>query len=486
MRNIIGKNSDKNKQKNIFSINNKIISNSQVIAQEFNNFFVSIGPQLASNISSSTNHMVYMNTVANSIFIPDITTIEVINVILLLKNSCAGWDDIPAYVMKRCINVYIEPLTHIIDKSMKEGVFPSELKLAKVVPIFKSGDSSKITNYRPISVLSFFSKVFERDSRNVLYKYQFGFRHKHSTQQAIITLVNKITSSLDTGDLVIGVFLDLKKAFDTVDHKILLDKMHAYGIRGNILRWFRSYLTNRSQFVSYDGRQSEIQSITCGVPQGSILGPLLFIIYMNDICNVSELLFTVLYADDTCVVIHGKDMLSIITTLNHELHMLSTWLKANKLSLNTDKTYYMIFHRARIKLPDTDYPIIINNSSLSNIKNHKYLGVILDSKMSWIQHIAYVKNKVAKGIGIMFKARTYLDRRSLINLYNAYIYPYLIYCVESWGNAPKCHLDQLYIWKKKLLGLLLFLIIIKLHMCLLNIYLENSRSYHYIISYKTE
>ena len=225
--------------------------------------------------------------------------------------------------------------------------------------------------------------------------------------------------------------------------------MHAYGIRGNILRWFCSYLTNRSQFVSYDSRQCKIQSITCGVPQGSILGPLLFIIYMNDIWNVSELLFTVLYADDTCVVIHGKDMLSIITTLNHELHMLSTWLKANKLSLNTDKTYYMIFHRARINLPDTDYPIIMNNSSVSDVKNHKYLGVILDCKMSWIQHIAYVKNKVAKVIGIMFKAITYLDKRSLINLYNAYIFPYLIYCVESWSNVPKCHLDQLYILQKK-------------------------------------
>ena len=129
----------------------------------------------------------------------------------------------------------------------------------------------------------------------------------------------------------------------------------------------------------------------------------------------------------------------------------------------------------------------MNNSSLSNIKNHKYLGVILDSKMSWIQHISYVKNKVAKGIGIMFKAIPYLDRRSLINLYNAYIYPYLIYCVESWGNALKCHLDQLYILQKKeFLGLLLFQIIIKLHMCLLNIYLENSSSYHYILSYKTE
>ena len=137
------------------------------------------------------------------------------------------------------------------------------------------------------------------DSLNVLYKYQFGFRHKHSTQQAIITLFNKMTSSLDTGDLVIGVFLGLKKAFDTVDHKILLDKMHPYGIMWNILRWFRSYLTNRSQFVSYDGWQSAIHSIACSVPQCTILGPLLFIIYMNDICNVSELLFIVLYADDT-------------------------------------------------------------------------------------------------------------------------------------------------------------------------------------------
>ena len=228
--------------------------------------------------------------------------------------------------------------THTFDKSIKEGVFPPELKLAKVVPIFKSDDSSKITNYRSISVLSFFSKVFERvmynnitdfiDSLNIIYKYQFGFRHKYSTQQAIITLVNKITSSLDTSDLDIGVILDLKKAFDTVDHKILLDKMHVYGIRRHMLRWFHIYLTNRSQFVSYDVRQFAIQYITCADPHGSIhacvssrgaqstelvslyigywtlnnyyyylllllliLGPLLFIIYMNDICNVTVTLY---------------------------------------------------------------------------------------------------------------------------------------------------------------------------------------------------
>ena len=155
------------------------------------------------------------------------------------------------------------------------------------------------------------------ESVNVLYNYQFRFRQRHSTQQPSITLVNKITSSRDTGDLVIGVFLDLKKAVDTVDHNILFDKMHAYGIRGNTWRWFHSYLSNRSHFVSYDGIQSTIQYIRCGVPQGSVLVPLLFIICMNDICNVSELLFTVLYADDASVVIHGKCMSSIITILNH-------------------------------------------------------------------------------------------------------------------------------------------------------------------------
>ena len=169
------------------------------------------------------------------------------------------------------------PLTHVINKSLKEGVFPSELKLAKVVPIFKAGATNKITNYRPISVLSFFSKVFEKiiyhklieflDHNDILYCYQFGFRQRHSTQQAIITLVNKITSCLDCGDLVIGIFLDLKKAFDTVDHKILIKKLYAYGIRGVALKLLESYLSGRFQYVVYDYQQSATLSITCGVPQ---------------------------------------------------------------------------------------------------------------------------------------------------------------------------------------------------------------------------
>ena len=284
------------------------------------------------------------------------------------------------------------PLTHIINKSLKEGVFPSELNLAKVVPIFNAGATNKITNYRPISVLSFFSKVFEKiiynkliefmDHSDILYSYQFCFRQRHSTQQAIITLVNKITSCLDNGYLVIGVFLDLKKAFDTVDHKILLKKLYAYGIRGVALKLLESYLSGRFQYVVYDYQQSATLSITCGVPQGSVLGPLLFIIYMNDICNVSRLLFTILYADDTSVLVNGKSLNLIIEIVNSELQLLSTWLKSNKLSLNTTKSYYVVFHRARMKLPINSIKMNIDNANIMEVHCIKYLGVILDSKLS--------------------------------------------------------------------------------------------------------
>ena len=213
LKTIIGKNTTNTKNKINFSINNTVITDSQMIADEFNNFFVSIGPQLANNISNTVSPLSYVHSVVNSIVISTITTLEVMNINLSTKNSSPGWDDIPACVTKKCIDHYIEPLTHIINNSIQEGVFTSELKLARVVPLLKSGDSNQITNFRPISVQTFFSKrvmynhlVHFLDSNARLCQYQFGFRQRHSTQQAIITVVEKITSSLDNGDLVIGVF----------------------------------------------------------------------------------------------------------------------------------------------------------------------------------------------------------------------------------------------------------------------------------------
>ena len=291
---------------------------------------------------------------------------------------------------------------------------------------------------------------------DIIYKYQFGFRKKHSTQHAIITLVDRITSSLDSGNLVIGVFLDLKKAFDTVDHQILTKKLFSYGIRGNTLKWFQSYLTDRSQYVTYDGIESKVLPIKYGVPQGSILGPLLFIIYMNDIFNVSNFLFTILYADDTCVTLDGKSLENLITLMNQELHLLYIWLQSNKLTLNVQKTYYIIFHRARLKLHNTTIDLQMGDCNLNKANNLKYLSVIIDDSISWVHHITYIKNKISKGIGIMSKASKYLQRKSLLTLYYSYIYPYMIYCIEAWGNASNCHLDQLYKIQKKVIRLISF------------------------------
>ena len=408
--------------------------------------------------------MSYINSIEHSIVITDISYTEVTQVISTLKNSSAGWDELPTFVAKKCISGYIEPLTYLINTSFTEGVFPKELKLARVVPIFKIGDKTELTNYRPISVLSFFSKVFEKimythlldfiEQNKIIYKHQYGFRQKHSTQHAIITLVDRITNSLDKGDIVISIFLDLKKAFDTVDHPTLLNKLYAYGIRGNAFNWFKSYLSERSQYVVYDSKQSKTQTVQCGVPQGSILGPLLFIIYMNDICNASELLFSILYADDTSVQISGNDITDLVSSMNAELELLSRWFKANKLCLNAQKTFYLVFHRARIK--DHELSIQIDGSTLNRSRNIKYLGVIIDHKLNWCEHIAHVKNKVSKGIGILYKARQFLGKKSLHNLYYSYIYPYLIYCIEVWGSACQTHLHPLFLVQKKIVRIITF------------------------------
>ena len=465
LKNMIGKHSCRSKPTMHFNINNESVSNSTDIAESFNNFFVSIGPQLAENISCETNPLTYVNNIERSIVILDVTCEEIKGVIHSLNNSSSGWDEIPTFLVKKCVDSFIEPLTYLVNSSISEGIFPSELKLARVVPIFKSGDPSLITNYRPISVLSFFSKVFEKvmynhiisfmNKNDVLYDQQFGFRQKHSTQQAIIMLVDKITRSLNAGDIVISVFLDLKKAFDTVDHHILFKKLYAYGIRGKVLKWFHSYLFNRSQYVIYDDMQSETHHVKCGVPQGSIMGPLLFIIYMNDICNVSKFLYAILYADDTCVLLNGKDLNNLIQSMNTELDLLSTWLKSNKLSLNTHKTFFQLFHRARIKT-NNSVNIIVDKCVLNKVTSIKYLGVIIDHKLNWIEHISYVKNKISKGIGILYKARQFLEKRDLLNLYYSYIYPYLIYCIEIWGCAAKSHMNPLYLTQKKIIRIITF------------------------------
>ena len=461
LKTILALNGNSEKRKLSLKINNVAVTNSKDIANGFNNVL----SELAKGIHSDINPLTYVNNISNSIAIFNVSCEEVRNIIHSLKNSSAGHDEFPTFVGKLCVDSYIEPLTFLINSSLKTGVFPSELKLARVVPIFKAGDSSALTNYRPISVLTFFAKVFEKivynkllnfiSDNNILYDNQYGFRKGRSTQQAIITLVDKIAKSQDIGDIVITLLIDLKKAFDTIDHRILLRKLYSYGIRGSMLKWMESYLTDRSQYVVFDGKVSETRSIECGVPQGSILGPLLFIISVNDICNVSPMLFKILYADDTCVLISGNHLNDLIDRLNTELISLNNWFKANKLSLNTNKSFFMTFHRSRIK-PNVINRVVIDNHQLTQVNSAKYLGVIIDHKLNWIEHISYVKSKMSKGIGIMFKARQFLTKKALLMLYHAYIYPYMTYCIEVWGCASQTQLNCLFLLQKKIIRIMSF------------------------------
>ena len=238
------------------------------------------------------------------------TDYEIADVILNLKQTNSlGYDDIPMHIIKSSNSELSYILSHIINCSMVEGIFPDSLKIAKIIPIYKSGDSKSLTNYRPISILSVFSKIFEKiisirlkqfmTSNNILHENQFGFRSGLSTSMALLQLVDELTESIDSKKVTIGVFVDLAKAFDTIDHDILLKKMLHYGIRGVALRYFRSYLENRKQFVSIDGLKSDLSTIVCGVPQGSILGPILFLLYINDLNSVSKILKTIMFADNT-------------------------------------------------------------------------------------------------------------------------------------------------------------------------------------------
>ena len=394
------------------------------------------GPKLSEKIDSSVNPLKYVKCNKTHIKLPYISEDEISRTINSLKNASAGWDNIPTFVVKKVSKHIIRPLTYLINKSIEQGIFPDEFKVAKVFPIYKSGDKKCISNYRPISVLSFFFKVIEKgmynhlidfiDDNNILSKHQFGFRKNHSTNHAGIALVDKISTALDMGKVAIGCFIDLKKAFETVNHFILINKLRKYGIHGNILEWFISYLDNRKQYVFYNGSKSNDQYISCGVPQGSILGPLLFILYINDLSNISESLTSILFADDTTVIVESDSVSDAIALMKLELIKLNIfWLQANKLTLNTTKTHYMVFDRG--KKQSGNNLLTLNNKSIDYVKFTKFLGVIIDEQLNWLNPISYVKNKISKGFGIILRARKFsLKKRSRISIMPLYYFTFYI------------------------------------------------------------
>ena len=445
-----------------FKHDGKVYNTKQDISNGFNDYFINVGPRLASKIPSShiTNNKIPNMNFPNSFYLTPTCPAEVSNVIERLKSKTSyGHDEISPKLAKATALSISQPISHITNMSFQKGIFPKDLKKAKVIPIYKNKEKSTFSNYRPISLLPAFSKIIERLVYNRLYKYikanrildpaQYGFQSKLSTDHAIIELQNRIVDNLSKNRHCIGIFIDLSKAFDTLDHKIMLDKLHAYGIRGIAHSWFSSYLQNRLQFTNYLSCHSITGTVSCGVPQGSILGPLLFLLYMNDITSTCKECKPILFADDTTLLYQHSDLDSLRQKINNELKLLSDWFACNKLSLNIEKTQYVLFEKSKGTSAANSDDLMINGKKITYVKNVKFLGIHIDYKMKWDIHISKKCNQISKTLSVITRLKNFLPKWTLITLYNSLILPHLTYGIVAWGNANAYLLKRMFILQKR-------------------------------------
>ena len=455
MKNIVNRNKTRKVHNKFKMGDGSIISDGTLISNKFNDFFTNIEPNLAKKIPyQDISHLDFMGPpLVNSIFLTHVTNAEICEILKSLKNGAAGHDEINAMSFNVVSSLITEPLTYVCNLSLAQGVFPDELKLANVLPLYKNDDPYAFSNYRPVSLSNVLSKVFEKVMYNRLiefwetYKFfvnqQFGFRKLHSSFMALMMLMDKLITALENNEIVIGIFLDFSKAFDTVDHKILLSKLSHYDIRGVAHSWF----------TSYNGTSSATRNIICGVPQGSILGPLLFLIYINDLCDACKYTAPILFADDTNLFCNGSDLEALETNINQELAKISKWLKTNKLSFNVQKTHYMVFTKRRVGR--FRLQLMIDGENIDEVEKTKFLGIIIDNKLNWKKHISYITGKVSRGVGMIIKARNYLNRDGLRCLYYSLVYPYFTYCNHIWGSTYKSNLRKLVVLQNKVLRIIL-------------------------------
>ena len=328
---------------------------------------------------------------------------------------------------------------------MLSGTFPDELKIAKVIPLFKSGNRNLMSNYRPISILPTLSKIFEKlmhtrtyqflDENQVLYNYQFGFRKAHSTVHAVQTAIHSVTKALDTTYQCMGIFIDFSKAFDTIQHNILLDKLYHYGVRGIAHTLISSYLSNRKQFVYYDNEcYSALEDINVGVPQGSVLGPLFFILYVNDIISCAEASVEfILFVDDTNIFIYAPTSEELYCKANKVLRQLKSYIDANYLHINLKKSKYIHFRSNRQNtISNTVYYDICQ---LEQVPNIKFLGIIISETLVWNEHVKSVTRKLSKITGSLYKIRRCISKAMLRNVYYVLVNSQLMYGISIWGSG---------------------------------------------------
>lgn len=431
-----------------------------------NSYFVNVGRNLANDIKPPnycpplSQKYLPKTSISNSLGIISTNESQVLNIIQGLRGNCAtGCDGIPAKLIKDSRLILAPSIAHICNLSFESGVFPNAFKKALVSPIFKSGDRHEVSNYRPISILTSLSKILERilninltnflNKYNVIARNQFGFRSGVSTEDAVVSLTDAIVRRIDKKHKCYAIFLDLSKAFDTVSVPKLVSKMENAGVRGNSLAIFNDYLRNRVQCVKIGDNVSSENPIDIGVPQGSILGPTLFQIYVNDLCNLSIPfcdIFT--YADDTALVVHGKSWLEAKSNAEKSLEIVMDWLSLNLLTLNLQKTKFIRFSIAGSIKPPLDSCLIrahtcsgittnCNCLSIDMVANLKYLGIHIDERLDWKTHIENTSKRCRKLMYLFRGLRQVADMDLLKMIYITLCQSILTYCIPVWGGTHK-------------------------------------------------
>jgi hypothetical protein len=478
---ILGK-SKKSDTINQININDIPASDPTLIANHFNSFFTSIGTKISNsvkNVAKQPEDYIDYGRIIPEMSLGNTTPEHILKIIkkskIKLSNDIFG---ILNKMVKFIGAEIAKPLSHIFNISLANGTFPYMLKQCRVIPIFKAGNRLECDNYRPISLLSSISKVLEKivsekllhhlTANDLLYVHQYGFLPKKSAEHNLLHIINYVTNALNDGNYCIGVFLDLKKAFDVCSHSILLKKLAKMGINGIALNWFKTYLAGRSQRVDINGNLSDELNLDISVIQGSILGPILFLCYINDFYSATSL-FSVLFADDTTCLSKGKVLKDLIDYVNGELQKIAMWFRSNKMAVNTSKTKFVIFRTRGKLINDEECVLLFNNNEpgqpadpelITQIdrihnggeeKSFKLLGVLFDEYLSFNSHIQQLCSKISKSLFCINRIKNFVNGESLKQLYYAMVHSHLSYCINVYSSANTTDLQKLRIKQKEAL-----------------------------------
>lgn len=445
------------------------------IADIFNEYFANVGKKMAEKIVSEerfTQNSEAKST--NQTKITDITEKEVLLIINDMRGGSApGFDGISVEILKTISQHIAKPLTHLINLSLSSRTFPDLYKTAIISPLYKDGDKKSVLNYRPISLLSNISKIIEKiakkkimeelERHNILAPNQFGFRRDHSTHDAIALLSKQITLALDKGNKACAIFLDLAKAFDSIPHDKIIRKLHEINLNCIWIEWIQSYLRNRKQSVKIKNERSNLLSVEYGVPQGTVLGPLLFIIYINDLYKQSFDGKLISFADDTVLFLEDTTWENVNIKANHSVLLLREWFDINTLTLNIKKSFHICFSLTQYGLPNA-MDIKIHSTKctsscqcppLSRVTHARYLGVIFDQYMRWDKQVEHVTNRLRKLIPICMDIRRWISKKAVRTLYYALIYSIIQYGIIAWGSIAISIAKPLIVAQKLLLKILL-------------------------------